>query len=426
MAKLTKSYIDKLQAPASGYALHWDDQDRGFGCRITATGKRTFLVQGRVHGKELRVTIGPYGVFTADQAREAAREHLRSMRLGVDPRDAKREAQAAKVTLRDVANEYLARPGKLKESSKEQIERHVVTTFSAYEHRPILDITEDYCRKRYRAILTNGTNGDRPTGSPGQANQAFSILRALVNFAMRRYKRTDGSPLITHNPVAALRDDWVTLKERDTYIPAAKIGAVWNMLTAARESAYIREALSGLDLAMFLILSGARLGEATELTWDRVHIDDNDPVNCWWHLPDPKGRNPIWLPLSSQAVELLKQRERVNGNPHVFPSWSKSGHIQDPRDLWKKISGVAGVAVSAHDLRRSFTTYGVAECKIDLYKIELLTSHKPRSVTMKHYLETKRLQYLQPEIQQVADWIQRKALVAASGNVVELRPQKTG
>lgn len=425
MAKLTKSYIDKLVAPANGYALHWDEQDRGFGCRITATGKRTFLVQGRVHGKELRVTIGPYGVFTADQAREAAREHLRSMRLGVDPRDVKREAQAAKVTLRNVADEYMARPGKLKDSSKEQIERHVTTTFEAYEHRPILDISEDYCRKRYRAMLTGGLHGDREQGSPGQANQAFSILRALLNFAMRRYKRTDGSPLITHNPVAALRDDWVTLKERDTYIPVAKIGAVMNMLTAAREQAYIREALSGLDLAMFLLWTGCRLGEATELTWDRVNLDDNDAANCWWHLPDPKNRNPIWLPLPSQAVEMLKQRERVKGNPHVFPSWSKSGHIQDPRDLWKKISAVAGVAVSAHDLRRSFTTYGVTECKIDLYKIELLTSHKPRSVTMKHYLETKRLQYLQPEIQQVADWIERKALVAASGNVVELRPQKT-
>jgi len=225
MAKLTKSYIDKIKPPAAGYALHWCEQDRGFALRVTATGKQTFIVQGRVNGKELRVTIGPYGVFTVDQARDAAREYLRSMRLGVDPRDAKREAQAAKVTLRDVADAYMARPGKLKESSKEQIERHVVTTFAAFEHRPILDISEDYCRRRYREILTKGLHGNREGGSPGQANQGFSILRALINFAMRRYKRLDGSPLITHNPVNALRDDWKTLKPRDTYIPAAKIGA---------------------------------------------------------------------------------------------------------------------------------------------------------------------------------------------------------
>lgn len=419
MAKLTKSYIDKLKPPTTGYALHWDEQDRGFALRITATGKQTFIVQGRVNGKELRITIGPFGVFTVDQARDAAREFLRSMRLGTDPRDTKREAQAAKVTLRDVANEYMSRPGKLKDSSKEQIERHVVTTFSAFEHRPILDITEDYCRRRYREILTRGLHGDRESGSPGQANQGFAILRALINFAMRRYKRTDGSPLITHNPVSALRDDWVTLKERDTYIPVAKIGAVWNMLTTSRDQAYTREALSGLDLAMFLLLTGARLGEATELTWDRVNLDEG-----WFHLPDPKNRNPIWIPLSTQVVQLLEERPHVKNNSHVFPSWSKSGHIHDPRDLWKKISAIAGVAVSAHDLRRSFTTYGVAECKIDLYKIELLTSHKPRSVTMRHYLETKRLQYLQPETQQISDWVEQKALVAAGGNVVDLAAKR--
>lgn len=419
MAKLTKSYIDKLKPPATGYALHWCEQDRGFALRVTATGKMTFITQGRVNGKELRITIGPYGVFTVDQARDAAREYLRSMRLGVDPRDAKREAQAAKVTLRDVADAYMARPDKLKASSREQIERHVVTTFSTFEHRPILDISEDYCRRRYREILTKGLHGDRDGGSPGQANQAFAILRALINYAMRRYKRTDGSPLITHNPVSSLRDDWVTLKPRDTYIPASKIGAVWNMLTTSRDQSYTREALSGLDLAMFLLLTGARLGEATELTWDRVNLDEG-----WFHLPDPKDRNPRWLPLSTQAVNLLKQRERVKNNPHVFPSWSKRGHIIDPRDLWKKISAIAGAPCSAHDMRRSYTTFGVAECKIDLYKIELLTSHKPRSVTMMHYLETKRLQYLQPEAQQIADWIEQKARIAAGGNVVDLAAQR--
>ncbi|WP_411834849.1 Arm DNA-binding domain-containing protein [Pseudoxanthomonas mexicana] len=81
MARLTKSVVDRLPAPSTGYALHWDEQDRGFGLRITKDGKKSYVVQGRVHGKELRLTIGPHGVFTVDQAREAAREHLRNMRL---------------------------------------------------------------------------------------------------------------------------------------------------------------------------------------------------------------------------------------------------------------------------------------------------------------------------------------------------------
>ncbi len=117
MARLTKSVVDRLPVPSTGYALHWDEQDRGFGLRITKDGKKSYVVQGRVHGKELRLTIGPHGVFTVDQAREAAREHLRNMRLGTDPRDLRRQAQASGVTLRQVADAY-KRDRPLKESSR--------------------------------------------------------------------------------------------------------------------------------------------------------------------------------------------------------------------------------------------------------------------------------------------------------------------
>ncbi len=89
---------------------------------------------------------------------------------------------------------------------------------------------------------------------------------------------------------------------------------------------------------MFLLLTGARIGEASALTWDRVNIDDNDPANCWWHIPDPKNRNPVWLPLSSQAVELLKTRQRIEDNPHVFPSWGDLGTSKTRANTIKKVA----------------------------------------------------------------------------------------
>src|SRR5690606_17818138 len=142
--------------------------------------------------------------------------------------------------------------------------------------------------------------------------------------------------------VGALKDDWIELQPRTSDIDEKKVGAVWHMLTQARASAYNRDTWSSIDLVMFLMLTGARIGEASALTWDRVSIDKDDPENCWWHIPDPKNRNPVWLPLSSQAVELLTTRQRIEGNPHVFPSWGDTGHIKDPRDMMKKVSEAAG------------------------------------------------------------------------------------
>lgn len=102
-AKLTKSYVDRITPDATD-TLHWDTEVKGFGVRVTPRGKITFMVQGRVAGAEsaLRITIGSYGVFTVDQAREEAREHLRAMRKGTDPRDARKADEAMRVTLQQV------------------------------------------------------------------------------------------------------------------------------------------------------------------------------------------------------------------------------------------------------------------------------------------------------------------------------------
>src|SRR6266446_6030088 len=93
MPKLTKSIVDRAEVPPKGQAFVWCSEDRGFGVRINASGSRTFIAQGRINGKERRVSIGRPGVFSVDQARAQARELLRGMRLGVDPVEEKRASR---------------------------------------------------------------------------------------------------------------------------------------------------------------------------------------------------------------------------------------------------------------------------------------------------------------------------------------------
>jgi len=401
MPKLTKNYIDKITAPTAKEAFHWDTEVKGFGLRVTPSGKLTYIVQGRVNGSSPRISIGPHGVFTVDQARDVAREHLRSMRMGIDPRAVARIEAAHRVTLREVADAY-TRDRPLKDSSKAEIERHVTTTFGAWLKRPIKDINRELVTKRFNEIKSKGTTGNGP--APAQANQSMSVLRALFNYAIREYRAPDGSPVFTDNPVDVLYKKWAPLKPRTSRVPDAKIGSVWLFLNQARDSAYNRDTLASIDLVMLLMLTGLRIGECSELTWDRINLDEG-----WLHIPDPKNSNPVWIPLSTQAVELLETRQRITGSPFVFTSWGKSGHIKDPRDTMKRVSEVAGTKITPHDLRRTFTTIGVASVGIDLHKVELLTNHVPKGVTARHYLETSHLQYLKPETQRISDWIEQQA-----------------
>ncbi len=417
-AKLTKGYVDKI-GPGPKDEFHWDTDVKGFGVRVTPRGKLTFIVQGRVENTDAtpRITIGPYGVFTVEQAREQAREHLRSMRRGIDPRDLKRKDAALAVTLRTVADAYVARPGKLKESSRNVITRHVSTTFADWADQPILSISEDMCRARYRKMLTEGLRGQK--GAPGQANQGFSVLGALINYAGRQYRRGDGTPLVANNPVGVLKDDRVRLKARTSRVLDNKVGAVWLALRQWRAVAHNRDTASSIDLVRFLFLTGLRIGEASSLKWEQVHLDDG-----WFHLPNPKNGNPVSMPLAVQAVELLRARPRVEGNPYVFPSWGKAGHIKDPRDLMRKLSDVAGNKVTPHDVRRTYTNIALRACRAEKFRVDLLTNHITRDVTAEHYFDTTNLQWLQPEAQQIGDWLDQQAAVveaqASGANVVPL------
>ena len=417
MPKLTKNFVDRVPLPESGYANYWDSDLKGYGLRVTPR-RKVFFVMGRLHGKATRIPIGPYGEVTPDKARKEAADLLHGMRKGIDPRAERKHQAALGVTLRQVTDAYM-RDRSLKQTSKEGIDRYVDTSFAAWKDKPLASITRDMVTTRYNELREHGLNGEGP--APAAANGAFVVLRALFNYAIQEYRKADGSPVITDNPCSVLYKKWAKLKPRTTRIPENKVGAVWHALTTMEEAALTRNIRTSIDLIKFLLLTGARLSEASTLTWDQVDLDA-----AWFHLPNPKNNNEVWLPLSTQAVELLTTRPRSTRNQFVFHSTrSKPGHITDPRATLQHVSKVAGEHISAHDLRRTFTTIGVATLKLELYKMELLTNHAPRSVTEQHYLETQRLQYLLPEVQQIADWITGQAriagAVATGANIVPLR-----
>lgn len=429
--KLTKGYIDRIK-PGPTDEHHWCVEPKGFGIRCNPSGKLSFIVQGRIDLDKppARITIGPYGVFTVDQARDVAREHLRSMRMGIDPRDVKRKDEALGITLRQVADAFFARPGMLKENTRNEMDRHINTAFAKWLHRPIASITAVDVRKRYEELATGGVTGKRP--APGGAASSLIILRTLINWAKDEYQTKDGTPIIEKNPVAVIKKELANQasKVRTRHIDRRDVGNFWHMVTTARTNpAFSTDTLAGLDLVMFLLLTGARRNEGAALEWRNVHLED-EPSNCSWFIEDPKNGNPITLPLSSQCVDVLNARKAADDraptkSKFVFPSRSALGHIRDTRAPLERFSVAIGMdRLSAHDLRRTFVTLGVKACRLDIAKLELLTNHVPQGVTARHYLETSDLRDYHPEVQAIGDYIENEGRVAAAkasgANVVTL------
>lgn len=429
--KLTKTNIDRVRKPGTGTVIYVDTATKGFGLRVTASGAASFIVQGMIAGqkKEARITIGSYGAWTVEDARRRAEQYKHQFEDGIDPRDVRRHDEVMRVSLMDVCTAYTSRPGKLRASTAAEYKRHVEKVFASWKDKPIASITRDMVQQRHREIVEKGLEGKR--GAPASANSAFVTLRILINFAVDEYRRPNGEPLIMHNPVGALKHHWAPTGDRtERYIDKRKVGAVWNKLMEMRSNPRNREALAGIDLTTFLLLTGARRDEAAALTWDRVHIDEEDSTNNLWHLTERKRGQPIFLPLSSQAVALLKSRPRLrrddgSDNPFVFPSWGKTGRIIDARSSMEVVSELSGKHLSLHDLRRTFSNIAMRECRVEKFRTDLLTGHKPSKddVTASNYLDLTNLSWLQPQVQMIGDWIEQQAAISASKNVVQLHTE---
>ena len=427
--RLTKTNIDRIRNAGTTTIMYFDTDTRGFALRVTASGAASFIVQGTVKGqkKERRITIGSYGAWTVDDARRRAEEYKHKFEDGIDPVDEKKQDAALLITLQQVCDSYVGRPGKLKDSTASEYRRHVERVFTTWKDKPIAAITRDMVQARHRELVEGGLDGTK--SAPASANAAFVTMRILINYAMDEYRRADGEPLIARNPVTALKHHWAKLGSRnDRYIDKRKIGAVWNKLLEMRRTVAKADTLAGIDLTIFALLTGGRRDEMAALTWEHVNIDDHDPSNCWWHLDDRKRGDPIWLPLSSQAVALLKSRRELadgDASPHVFPTRSKVGYIRDPRAAIEAVGEVAGKHLSLHDMRRTFTNISMRECLIEKFRTDLLTGHKPaqEDTTSRNYLDLAHLDWLQPEVQKIGDWIEQQAAIAACKNVVSLHMQ---
>lgn len=340
---------------------------------------------------------------------------------GIDPAVEKVREKAHRLTLRKLADEYIS-DRNLKKNSIVDIEKHLKTSFSDWAGKPIVNINRDKVTVLFRNLSER---------SSAQTNQAFRILRAMINYAMATY-RPDNKPLMFENPVNILSEAklWNKIKPRSGRIPNHKIGEVWNYLRSIREApeeTTIHHTMS--DILCFLMLTGARWSEAAELTWDRVDLSGrvilikDIPVRVMsWHLPDPKNRNEVTFPLSDVAVKILENR--VRKNQYVFPARSDPrGHITDGRGLLNKAAEKIGVPVMIHDLRRTFRAIA-KECDIELWKTKLLMNHLSADVTIKHYTETNDLTDMSPEINKIADWVIRQGVIAEADNVIPLKKRR--
>jgi len=107
---ITKRLVDGL-APQGAEYFAWDRDLKGFGLRVTPKGEKSYVVKYRAGSGRTaptrRVTLGPVGNLTPDEARKLAKTTLASVAGGNDPA-ALKAAERLAPTLAELADLFLS------------------------------------------------------------------------------------------------------------------------------------------------------------------------------------------------------------------------------------------------------------------------------------------------------------------------------
>jgi len=164
------------------------------------------------------------------------------------------------------------------------------------------------------------------------------------------------------------------------------------------------------ELLVFIILTGLRRREASNLKWETVDLRKK----CFT-VTDTKNNDPLLLPLSDYLYDLLQSRKKETQSEYVFPG-KGLGPIQEPKKQIEKFRKASGVHFTTHDLRRTFIS--VAEnCDISPYAIKALVNHKlpkTRSGDITRDYIVWNMNRLREPMQKITDYVLKSAKVKAT------------
>jgi integrase len=298
--RLTQAVVDKVRPPAEGRITYWDKILPGFGLRISAKGRRTWLVMYRVRGKQVAETFGTTALNPSlSDARERARESLLAAKRGVNP-VAERRAQAAKAegatktTVEAIFALYVQRQLRPKTSTRtaKAVEQYFAKdVLPRLGKRDISDISSKDIERLLDGVIARG--------APVAANRLLSRLRTFFRWCVKRGE-------VERDPTAML-DKPEKEKTRDRILSDDEIVLFWR---AADSVGWPYG-----PLAQLLLLTAQRRNEVADMEWAEFDLDKQ-----LWGIPKERSKNGMAheVHLSPIACETLAKLPRINGSRYVF------------------------------------------------------------------------------------------------------------
>ncbi|MBP7467330.1 MAG: tyrosine-type recombinase/integrase [Thauera sp.] len=317
-----KTELRALALPAPGKRLTiYDTKVPKLALRVTAAGAKTFYVVRRTGTSMVWVKLGSFPDMTVEQARREAEKTLGEFASGSNPAAARR-AIRGEPTFTEAFESFLdgkrKRDGTALADKTKRDYRDVLRMYlSTIQNKKLSDVT----REDVKAIQRKATKK-----SPAQADRAVAVVSSVFSFALDQetYSGTNPASRVQKNPPPS----------RDRFAQAHELP---HLLAAVAES-------DQRDYFLLSLMTGARRSNVQAMAWREIDLD-----GAVWRIAKTKNGTPQNLPLSPEAVTVLKARKEAQQaahkasksdkamSPFVFPGTGKTGHLVEPKKAWSTI-----------------------------------------------------------------------------------------
>ena len=362
---------------------------------------RSWVFKFKLSGKMREMGIGAYPVVTLADARERATEHRKLVAQGIDPIEQRKASQAAAqqpekrvITFADAATSYIdgKADGWKNEKHVAQWRNTLATYCAKFASKPVGDVTKADVEAALRPLWLTKTE------------TATRVLTRIIA-VMKSAKRREWSTVDASSWSEDIRADLPMLPtktERVQHHPA--LGYVE---TPAFVADLKTSRSMGSKALLFAILTAARSGEVRGATWREIDLEQSA-----WTIPAErmKAKRPHTVPLSVQAVELLRDLPAGEQSDYVFPGEKQGAPLSDmtmtafirranKRELvWADANGEP---ITCHGFRSTFSDWAAETTSFPSAVVESSLAHGDPDKVRAAYTRT---QFIEKRAALMQEW----------------------
>lgn len=401
--RLTDRLITSLTPTDNPFDV-WDSDIKGFVLRVFPSGVKSFRYTYRFLGTRKSYTIGKFGVLTATQARELARNIAGQVSTGIDVQQVHMMAKTASPEIKETLFSTITLKAFIDDHYKNWREvnmRRATDTIARLTKNFIpkfgelsLDKIEHLHIEKWRTDrLQSGT-------SRSTVNRDIADLRAVFSKAVEwkvikehplkdlKDLKTDKTMLVRYlddQEKASLRS---ALRNRDALIRIERInGNVWRVERERERLPEILEHHYGDHMHPMILLSintGVRQGELFSMCWEDINFNTR---TLRIRGTNAKSHQTRFIPLNSEAIETLNTWQKQNGGINtglIFHSTVTGEEFDNVRKAWDGIKELAGIEnFRWHDMRHHFASMLVM-AGVDLNTVRELLGHSDIKTTLRY------------------------------------------